>query len=368
MRLITLLILVVLVNPGYLYAKTYVDEIRIFIPAFSGPDDIGINASTFLNLQLFKTLRRRPTEKFSELDFGHGTIIWSADGLSDQKHQEAEALMQEWDLLAQIGLWGKVWHYGDGLIVQAYLSLPKYEDYRETVFDVWSKDLSIDGKSYSFRVDIPRRRVMFAPFYLSKTFVRKFRNPLTISMLAMPISEADEVGRLGSKIRALKFEGNWVKVRSQRKEGWVEIPAYSEEKTEVVDFVAAIIRVFRGDWKGAYHMLETVVENPNTPTSIKIDTLLIQTRMLDELGESSRGELIEALNLSPFSHKVAAYKLMWHISKLKTALEKGRKVDAMKESKEIELFLKDKEYLFTSGDPFIHEIKRLISDLGKEEI
>ena len=51
-------------------------EFRLYVPAFTGPDALGTNVATVLNLQVWQTLRRAPTPNPDALDFGRG--VWPA--------------------------------------------------------------------------------------------------------------------------------------------------------------------------------------------------------------------------------------------------------------------------------------------------
>jgi hypothetical protein len=51
--------------------------------------------------------------------------------LTAQSHLEAEKAAVDFEIWVQIVLWGTSFEYGSGVVVQSYLSIPEYEDYRE---------------------------------------------------------------------------------------------------------------------------------------------------------------------------------------------------------------------------------------------
>jgi hypothetical protein len=331
------------------------------VPAFSGPDNLGFNASTFLNLQIFRTLRQKPTPNPNNLDFGHGEVLWSETELPKQLHTLAETLAKDYNFSAQMTLWGKVWHYGSGLMVQSYLSIPKYSDYRDYRHEVWEESIIWNSRTFFFHVDIPRRRLMFSPFFLTKDFIKQYASPLSIQMLALPNSSAREVGRVGLRVKAHKVEKDWAKVSSGGKIGWVNLPIYSSQPVESINFVGGMIRIFRGDWQGAYDMFEDVLSIPNLPTSLKVDVLLLQARALEEQRKDGSIKLKEALVLSPYSEKVVQYQLMQIIRHLSSSMKHAAGNQKSLSVKHIDDLLKRKAYLFPPNDPFISKIRKLMS-------
>jgi len=336
------------------------DEIRLFIPSFSGPEKIGFNVSTFINLQVFKTLRKAPTPNPGNLDFGDGKIVWSNTELSAQTHRTAATLIKRWDLLAQMALWGKAWEYGNGLIVQPYLTIPRYKDFRANHFEVWSKTIEFSGKTYRFNIDLPRRFFMFSLFYLDKDFIDKYKSPLSIKIYNRKNTNSGIAGSVGKKFRAQIVEGEWVKIRSGQANGWVRLEKYSEKPIEIIDFVGGMIRVFRNDWKGAYELFENVTAAPESNSGIKVDALLLQARALEELGRDGSRKLDEALSLSPYSYIVIKYRLMKLVSDFQKALKSDNHEDALLVMQNAEQMLAINSFLLPPESPFFNELKNLI--------
>ena len=339
------------------------DKIRLIVPAFSGPERIGFNASSFLSMQIFKTLRREPTPNPMNLNFGHGEVIWHETELPNQLHIEAERLAKKSRFSAQMILWGKAWPYGGGLIVQAYLSIPRYNDYRDYNHEVWKKFITINNKNFRFQVDIPRRRLMFSPFYLKKDFVNQYASPRSIHMYKLPVIGAQEVGRLGEKFKAFKVENDWAKVRSGKTVGWVQLPTYTRRPVEPIHFSGGMLRLFRADWQGAYAMFEQVLRIPTISKGLKVDALLLQARALEELNMDGGSKLEAAQALSPYSEAVVTYQLMRmisHISELK--ITKSEQLTSSSMHQIIKLMDK-KAYLFPPQDPLISEIRKLMAEM-----
>lgn len=336
------------------------DEIRILIPVFNGPEKLGFNVTTFINLQVFKTLRKVPTPNPKKMDFGHGMVVSNEIQLPEQKHQAASEFAAKFDVLAQMVLWGKVWKYGEGLIVQAYLTIPQYKDYRENSFEVWHRVVKRKCKVFDFKIDIPRRRLMFSPFYLDKKFIEQYKSPYSIKIWEKPYLYSNEVGRLGNEFRAIKVEGEWVKLSSKGNEGWVRLPNYSRTPIEMIDFVGGVIRLFRGDWQGANKLFEKVIRKTNTPPSLRVDTLLLQARTLYELGKDGSNKLGEAVSLSPYSATVVEYQLMQLIELFVEKMENEEKEQGLEVISQLVQILKSKSFLLQPEKPFVCELYRFL--------
>ena len=50
-------------------------NVVLYLPAFEGPGQLGLNVATIFNLQVFNTLRKSPWPNPKQLDFGKGTVF-----------------------------------------------------------------------------------------------------------------------------------------------------------------------------------------------------------------------------------------------------------------------------------------------------
>jgi hypothetical protein len=127
------------------YSWAVVDQITAYVPAFDGPGALGQNVATTLTLQIWHTFRQTPWPNPNKLDFGKGLIVWDPRPLATQSHSEAERRATDLEVLAQIVLWGKAYSYGQGVVVQSYVSIPLYEDFREKKREIWQ--VMVKGKT-----------------------------------------------------------------------------------------------------------------------------------------------------------------------------------------------------------------------------
>jgi hypothetical protein len=89
--------------------------------------------ATVLNLKLWRTLRQ-PPDNSQHYHVG-GRVLWSVETLPKNSHQEAERAAKNTD--SQMALWGSAVKFGDGVLVQCFLSIPEYEDLRQENPEKW---------------------------------------------------------------------------------------------------------------------------------------------------------------------------------------------------------------------------------------
>jgi hypothetical protein len=109
----------------------------------------------------------------------------------------------------------------------------------------------------------------------------------------------------------LRSERDAVYVRSrQGREGWVRLPELAANRSEVVEFVSAMVRIYRADWDGARELLGRVVDAPTTPTALRVDAALLRARagLLAGLPAAAMlSEMERAAALSPHARRGVLY-------------------------------------------------------------
>ena len=340
------------------------DQVVLFIPKFEGSGYLGQNVATVLNLQIWQTLRKSPSPNPDNLKFGKGLILWHSEQLSIENHKIAESIIEQDDILAQFILWGKSWKYGNGIVVQSYLSIPKYEDYRENHPEIWSISFNnINKKKIVVKIDIPSRRYEFKPIILRPEIVGRFSVPSNLKIYKYR-SKSEIIGNLGSHYTAIEHKDDFVFVESDDIKGWIYLPKLSKERSEIVEFIGGLIRVFRGDWQGAIDLFKKVIEMNAISSSLKIDTYLYLALLKEKLGYSGKNEVDKAYKLNPYNKTTTYYSLMTYISELKSILGRyGDRKRKIKLIEKIEKYLDRNGFLFPKNDPFILSIKKLIDHI-----
>jgi hypothetical protein len=337
-------------------ADSGVDQINLFIPAFDGPGALGRNVSTILNLQIWHTFRRKPwPQNPDNLDFGRGLIIWDIKPLKKFSHREAERIAKDDLILAQVVLWGKATPYGDGVVVQTNLTIPDYTAYRDERKEIWQLEMNNE----SIQVDIPRRRFEMASVVLKSSIIEKYTLPSALKIYQNR-QGGEPIGVVGDSYTGIQFEPNLAKVISGSKRGWVRLPELGKNPSEVVDFVGGVIRIFRGDWKGASSSMRRVINNPSTRKILKIDAHLYLGMVMERIDQSGREAILQAYKINPYLKRTIQYLIMSDLSELKRlSIQENTNGRRSEIRARILKTMEDHRQLFAEEDPWIEQVKRM---------
>lgn len=343
-------------------SRASADTVRLYVPALLAErPGLGFAVSTVVGLQVWQTLRKAPTPNPQGLSFGEGEVIWDPLPASFTDHDGAEAAARSGNLGAQFVLWGKAYEFGDGVVVQLNLSLPRYHDFRERTPEIWR--FGWQPNKHELEADMPARRYSFEPIVLDKAVVARFSRPDAITLYASR-DERRKVGRVGGRFLALESVPGAVKVRTAAgQEGWVSLPDLATQRSEVVDFVSGLVRIYRADWHGARELLARVSESPVAPTALRLDAALLSTRagLLAGLpAEQMVAEMDRAAALSPNARRGAVYQTMIRLS---AAGRREGCVDAALRA-EIAAALDERRRLFLADDEWLAKVAQV---LGADE-
>ena len=156
------------------------DRVTLYTPVLQGSHDLSQSVATILNLQIWRSLRSAPSPNPNGLSFGLGVVVWGQQPLGRYGHEAAEQRAKDISLLAQFVFWGKVYEYGDGALAQTSLSIPAYNDFRQTHPEVWRIEFQSGTGLVRFEADIPQRRYSFHPIILNQSIVQRYSQPKTL--------------------------------------------------------------------------------------------------------------------------------------------------------------------------------------------
>jgi hypothetical protein len=338
------------------------DTVRLYVPALLAErPGLGFAVSTVIGLQVWQTLRKAPSPNPQALSFGEGEVIWDPSPASFADHEGAEAAARSGNLGAQFVLWGKAYEFGDGVVVQLNLSLPRYHDFRERTPEIWR--FGWQPGVPTLEADMPARRYSFEPIVLDKAVVERYSRPDAIALYASR-GESREIGRVGGRFLALESVPGAVKVRTAAgQQGWVSLPDLAAQRSEVVDFVSGLVRIYRADWHGARELLARVSDSPVAPTALRLDAALLSARagLLAGLpAEQMVAEMDRAAALSPNARRSAVYQTMIRLS---AAGRREGCVDAASRA-EIAAVIDQRRRLFVADDEWLAKVEQV---LGADE-
>ena len=328
-------------------------DVALYMPALAADGPLGFRAATVLNLQIWKTLRAAPTPNRAGLSFGSGVVVWGPEPLAALTHDAAANEARGVD--ADLALWGKAWRYGDGVVVQTYLTIIEGAD--DEAGPVWSADLDESGAPVSFAVGLPRLRYEFAPVVLDADVVDSLSSPAGLQMVASKGS-TEVIGTVGDQFKAEQHDGAWTRLRSGDTVGWIYLPQLSDQPSEVVDFVGGVIRILRRDWRGATNLLGRVVDNPRVPHSIKIDALLMLALAAHHDGGDPLVPIRKAYALNPHWTETTRFECMALFQQLVQASGSSAAAGLRAQLAGI---LQQRRYLYSSDDDWFRRMSAVAS-------
>lgn len=340
------------------------DEISVFVPAFHGPRGLSASVTTILGLQIWQTLRRAGTGEDSGGDFGKGVLKTSAVNANTLTYAAAEKMARDVHVLSQAVLWGTVQPYGDGAIVQSFLSIPKYgrlnksyyADFRTEHKEIWVVKVPTASHELTFSVDLPRRRLGFEPIVIRPQVIAHYSAVGAIGLYD-PNNPHRRLGSIGTAFRAIEQRGNSALVTSNGVTGIAKLPLLSTHRSEIVDFVGGLVRVFRGDWKGGADSFLRVIRNEHSPTSLRIDAHLYRAMAFAQLGRSGQNEISQALALNPYLARTVTYAVMERLALVSRMIRMhASRSDIDRKIEEVRHLVQDHRRLFLKDDPWINNV------------
>ena len=339
---------------------SYEDEISIFLQTFKGEKELSWKVTTIIELQLMKTLRIRGPSTPKGVTYGKGKIYRNNVELEINNFKEADAIAMHKSNLSQAILWGKVWGFLDGVAVQSFLSIPRYEDYRTKQNELWTIELIINKKKYKFVADIPNRRYELPVIILSNSIVEKYSSPDLLPLYS-DIKKTSIISYLGSNgeysFTAIEHRGDYSKIKLGNQSGWIYLPRLTESNSQIIYFIGGLIRLYRGDYLGSAKYFSEFLSYSDIPTSLRVDALLytVLTKWKSRL--SYKKELDYALKLNSYSPAVYKYLVMGLLSDFKVESNKNKKAKYLSKIKEI---INENRYLFSKSDLWLNTIEKLL--------
>jgi uncharacterized surface protein with fasciclin (FAS1) repeats len=275
-------------------------RVGVYVAPMKGDERLSRSISAILSMQIWETLQKGdPLVQGS--DFGCGLV---------------ERITPRAPALSQLLLTGEVDAVGDDAILQASLTRVAKNDQRVKRPEVWT--LTVSGRTVS--LDPIKDNYAFAPVQIPRAILSHYTAIRDVKFCNEPKLPCS-LGLVGlSELTSLGQEGDFARARlSDWRQGWLYLPKIGE-RSEVVDFVAAVIRLQRGDYQGADQVLSNVGAS-EAGTAIRVDALLLQAVARELSGVSGREALQAAEKLNPFLRLTFQVKVMSDLRDLQSAAD-----------------------------------------------
>jgi len=318
----------------------------IIVPMFDGPQPLGSNVATNLNLQVWRTLRKAPYPNPKGLNFGNGIVRYNLEVF----RPEASVDVSRYAAWAEVQLvmWGEVRPLGDGVVVQAFVAAPS-EAALSSRPEVWK--IRRDANVVS--LDLPRRIFDFAPVVLDRALVQAFQTPDALRMCSAKQTPCNDFA-VGADWTALKQEGNWAEIVNHPAEtrGFLYLPTLDRLQNDISDFAAALLSYHRGDFGQANRLFSRVVSRESSQSSTRQDAAALAAISRARAGEDVTAAFAQLERDEPDSLYIFQAATM-------ARLDRALRADPVARSKQLSAIssaVRANEGLFEQGDPWVRQM------------
>jgi hypothetical protein len=327
-------------------------DFRLFMPAFSGEQPLGLNVATVVNLRIWRTFRRSPWPNPRKIDFGGGTVFWGADPIGEPAIPRADMAIEygNYDMV----LIGSAERYGDGVIAQTSLDVRPLDERDAPNGALWR--VAVRGRAID--LGLPRKIFEFGTMALRPEIVADFSKPSAITLC--PTKTTGCVGKeLGSKFVAIQHDDDWtLVVASSRDKGWVHLKPLGREPNETVEFTGGLISYFRGDMVQAEKLFGKAAGTAAADSIVREDAKILQAAARSRQGSPASAQIDAILADDPYSRyalQVAVMDELHAYSRSGTLTDRLRRLAAsVRQSRE----------LFESDDPWLPSAEAIFAALG----
>ncbi|MGO8499868.1 hypothetical protein AB9F35_00075 [Rhizobium leguminosarum] len=343
-------------------------EVRILTVPMDGNEHSGFSAMSILNLKIWRTMRGQ-TQDGNPV--ARAQLLWDTNNLSSPTHEAALERGKLVNRNAAIVVWGQVYVLKESAVVTSFVTLAEGSSFRRDSerYEIWK--IQIDGKKKaSVELGVPNRAYAFAPFVLDRDFVDKYHLPNMLKVYDRPTLGGNVIDTLGSWFRSEGADGDFVKVRTAengKRGGWVYLPQITKDRVDVVDFVAGLIRIYRGDWQNAISSLEPLAKNSKLPMEIQIDALLHVMHAKAMLKRPTEGEIDLALSLDRYSSTVVKSVVMGALSKCASEVRQGAlmiRACEREQLSDIEGLMTRYGSVFSDDDPWAQSVRNALKSIN----
>jgi hypothetical protein len=334
-------------------------DISVLVAPFdstrAGVSAIGNQAAMILNMQIWQTLRRPTT---AGAPSASGKVLWASFVDPPSSPQGARQVATYIADNPRLMLWGRAWKYGNGLVVEAFL-LVRGETDDPSLRDVlWTVPLATGG---SLQVGPPRTEVEFEPIVVRSDLLADLTDLSGLKLYADRDSN-QVIGHVGNAFRALAQYPDRAQVTAGGKTGWVKLSNLSATHSEVVDFTAGLLRIYRHDWVGASELMTKVLDSPKLPMSVRIDANLYLALAAAQMGRDPEPWTSTAYKINPYSRHVIEFLCTGRLARYARSSGTFRRSPEGRSLLEsVRAILERKSNLFPAQDPWLKTARNYVS-------
>lgn len=329
------------------------EPLRILVPEFIGKEPLSQHVRTSVYFELIKAFRAVDTP-----DKG-AWILYGQQPLEKATHDAVLAAAKWPSVRADLAVWGKVHQYDDGVVVQLRLTLTPLLKKRQVRPELWLLSLNTKEGLQHFELDIPGQFYEFEPLQLNREAIIEFQDPQGMPLYSKR-NGGRQIGRLGEMIRFYEIHEDGILIATDGKKGWVRTRPLAARKSEAISFSKGMVRLLRGDWRGAQRSFSQVLDNTDIPQKLRIHNLLYLGLAKEKGGSSGRQEFAAAYALNRLDRNAANYLLMSRVAEI-ARYQQQNKMTAMRQAQQLlAADLAATRMLFDKNDQWYRRVTALV--------
>jgi hypothetical protein len=148
-------------------------------------------------------------------------------------------------------------------------------------------------------------------------------------------------------------------IATENRKGWVRTPLITGHESEAVVFSSGMVRLLRGDWRGAQRDFDNLLARSDMPQELRVHALLYRGLVKEKAGNVGRAEFETAYRLNPLDRSAAAYLLMSRLADISRLQADHQDKQLGSAWNRLQQTLDATRPLFPADDPWIKEIDKL---------
>ena len=306
---------------------------------------VGVNLGALFALRAWRTLHR-PTPADGPDAVQSATVYWPVD--EGQVIDTPEAAASQG---ASLVLWGAARHYGDGYLVDPYLSLTAWAGTASQA-GVWTVALPRGQVS----LGLPRRIFALGTALLPDELVERYSTPGALRVCAQKVQACDGP-QVGEGMTARIQEPGWSQViTNDHVTGWIYLPGLTGGAADIGAFPGAVVAYYRGEFAYAARLFDGVARDEAEPDQLRSDARALAIAARSRTDPASAAPDAARLTEAPGS----AYDVQ--VAVMNRLTEAGRSDRAVRAAAmaAAAAYVRRWSKLFEVDDPWLGQVERVL--------
>jgi len=288
-------------------------------------------------------------------------ILYGEQPLESASHASAVNAASWPSVRADLAVWGQVYQFEEGAVLQLSLSLTPLLAKRHVRPEVWQVELLGSDGPLTIKKGLPSEYYEFEPLVLSRDAIVQFKDPQGIALYSSRYG-GHRIGALHEVMRFYEIHEDAMLIATGGKRGWVRMHSISNVESETIHFCKGMVRLLRGDYAGARKSFSAVLEIPLVPQRLRTHSLIYLGLARELAGYNGSGQFEQAYKLNRLDKDAASYLLMSKLANI-SRLQQGAEEMLVTEIGKFKRLLRSLQVLYAKDDSWFNNLKSMANQL-----